>query len=349
MAFEERSIATSLSAREPETTELLKSSRREDVAGRLFRKSYLFDFFQAVWLLDHALSPEPGDSETTAAAEERIRIRPHAGLAFPASDVRKIEWLDEENERVQVTVTFMGLYGVASPLPVYFYDAIATNEHAEPLRDFLDIFNRRLYKYFYQAWKKYKPVLHPVSSTQAGNARVFTCLAGMGTPGFAQSTQLTPLRLMSLAGLLSSGVRSAIGLQTVVSTLFDGLQVRVKENILRWVTVRERPSMGDGSMMLGNNALLGPKVRDASGKFRLVLGPLGLEQFRAFLPGGGAATLLSYLVQLYTTDQLDYDVELMLKTSDVPPMRLGGRQMLGIDAWLGRPSGEEISVVVQYP
>ena len=106
--------------------------------------------------------------------------------------------------------------------------------------------------------------------------------------------------------------------------------------------------MGDGSMMLGNTALIGPRVRDASGKFRLVLGPLGLQRFRAFLPEGTAAAMLDYLVGLYTTDDLEYDVELLLKTSEVPPVRLGGPQMLGIDAWLGRPAGEVISVVVKY-
>lgn len=350
MAFTERTAAADLRPAEPGEKESLLGSARDVVSKRLFEKSYLFDFFQSVWLLEHALTPKSGRGESSAAADERIRIRPHAGLAFPAADVRKIEWLSEEERRVQVTVTFMGLYGVASPLPVYFYDAIAAHrEEAAPLRDFLDIFNRRLYKYFYQAWKKYQPVLHPVRSAEDKDARVFTCLAGMGTPGFAQSDQLPPIRLMGLAGYLFSGVRNATGLQRIVSALFDGLQVRIRENIPRWVTVRNQPRLGDGSMMLGTGALLGQKVRDASGKFRLVLGPLGLEQFRSFLPDGTSAARLDYLVRLYTTDNLDYDVELNLRTSEVPPMRLGGSQMLGIDAWLGRPAGDVISVVIQYP
>lgn len=324
--------------------------RREGVATLLFEKGYLFDFFQSVWLLEHALARTARRGEQALAADEKIRIRPHEGVAFPASDVRKIEWLDEDKSRVQVTVTFMGLYGVASPLPVYFYNPIGTRqEGAESLRDFLDMFNRRLYKYFYQAWKKYQPRLHPPSGAREQDARVFTCLAGLGTSGFVMPRQIAPGRLMGLAGLLSSGVRNAYGLQTVLSTMFDGLQVSIRENVARWVTMRTRPRMGDGSMTLGGTALIGQKVRDVSGKFRVTLGPLGLQRFRAFLPEGPAAGLLNYLINLYATDQLDYDVELMLKTSEVPAMKLGGSQKLGIDAWLGRPAGDVISVVVQYP
>ena len=350
MAITKRSAAADLKSSEANIESPPQTPRRDDVATLLFEKGYLFDFFQSVWMLEHALARTASRGEQTAAAEERIRIRPHEGVAFPASDVRKIEWLDEEKSRAQVTVTFMGLYGVASPLPVYFYNPIGTRqEGAESLRDFLDMFNRRLYKYFYQAWKKYQPRLHPRSSSREHDARVFTCLAGLGTSGFVKPPQIAPGRLMGLAGLLSSGVRNAYGLQTVLSTMFDGLQVRIRENVARWVTMHTRPRIGDRSMTLGGGAIIGRKVRDVSGKFRVTLGPLGLKRFRTFLPDGQTAGLLNYLINLYTTDQLDYDVELLLKTSEVPAVKLGGPQKLGVDAWLGRPAGDVISVVVQYP
>lgn len=354
MAFEERTTTAGLEGQESVENDVLHKSGRADLSSRLFQEGYLFDFFQSVWLLEQALAPGSAEDEPPDVLEERIRIRPHTSLAFPPSDVRKIERLESESDdaRVQMTVTFMGLYGVASPLPVYFYDAIGTRrEEAEPLRDFLDIFNRRLYTYFYKAWKKYRSILRPIASAHDRDARVFLSLAGMGTPGFARSAQVNPMRLAALAGFLSSGVRNALGLQTMVSTLFDGLPARIQENVPRWVSVRERPRMGSnasGSMVLGNSALLGQKVRDASGKFRLILGPLGLDRFRTFLPEGESATLLDYMVRLYTTDYFDYDVELVLRTSEVPPMSLGGPQMLGIDAWLGRPAGDVISVVIQY-
>ena len=180
------------------------------------------------------------------------------------------------------------------------------------------------------------------------HARIFTCLGGMGTAGFARATRLAPLRLVSFAGLLASGARNALGLETLISTILDGIKVRVLENVLRWVEVRERPRMGDGAMMLGQTALLGQRVCDASGKFRVVLGPLNLDRFRMLLPEGEQADLLKYLVRLYASDYLDYDVELLLRTSEVPLTTLGGTQKLGVDTWLGRPPGEVVSAIVQY-
>lgn len=324
-----------------------------DVSSRLFAEGHRFDFFQSVWLLEQALQESGRDrAEAANVIDERIRIRPHSALTFPPSDIHKIEWLDREAGRVQLTVTFMGLYGVASPLPVYFYDAIGTSqEGAEPLRDFLDIFNRRLYRFLYQAWKKYRQGFQRFAGDRDGNEQIFLSLAGMGTTGFERSRRISPIRLAALAGFLSNGVRNALGLQTMVSTLFDGLAVHIEENMPRWVVVRDRPRMGGskGAMTLGSSALLGGRVRDASGKFRVVIGPLGLQRFRSFLPEGEAAEILDYIIRLYATDHLDYDVSLLLKTSEVPPIKLGGSQMLGVDAWLGRPEGDVISVVIRYP
>lgn len=353
MALEERPVAAGVSAASTAMKHVRGGGVRQDVMSRLLQEGYLFDFFQSVWLLEHALSDDPQSGRPPAEIGDRIWIRPHSGLRFPPSDIRRIEWLDEEETRVRLTVTFMGLYGVASPLPVYFYDAIGTElADAEPLRDFLDIFNRRIYSYFYRAWKKYRPLLNNGPGMQDEDSRVLLCLAGIGTPGFKPSAEVKPRRLAALAGVLAGGVRNALGLQTLLSVVLGGVQARVEENLMRWVHVKERPSMGGkkgGGMVLGSSALIGQKVCDVSGKFRVVLGPLSLSRFRALLPQGEQAALLEYLVRLYSIDYLDYDIKLLLKTSEVPPMKLGGSQKLGIDAWLGRPSGDVIPVVVQYP
>jgi type VI secretion system protein ImpH len=145
-------------------------------------------------------------------------------------------------------------------------------------------------------------------------------------------------------------VRSAQGLTKLAADLLD-LPVSIIENVERWVPIRERPEMGgtgSRAAKLGINTVIGQRVRDISGKFRLVVGPLNLVQYVSLLPGGKQATVLDYTVRLYASDYLDYDVELQLRTSDVPPAKLGGGQRMGMDMWLGRPAGDLISVVVDY-
>ena len=302
----------------------------------LFRRGYRFDFFQAVRLLEAFFpdAPPPGTSASPAA--ERIRFRPHPATVFPPADVRSVAL---SGEGAEVTVTFMGLYGVASPLPVYLYEDLATEaDDTLPLRHFLDIFNHRLYSYFYRAWKKYRPG-GAVGSRDDSAAR-FLAVAGLGTPGALTDAPVSTGRLAGFAGLLNRRVRNAEGLHTLLSAFTDGLKVQVIENVVRRVRVTERPRLGSGrpAATLGGSALLGATVLDAGGKFRVALGPMGMEDFEAYLPGGPRADALGYLIRLYAPDFLDFDVLLKLETRQMPALRLGDRNArLGENTWVGRP------------
>ena len=302
----------------------------------LFRAGHRFGFFQAVRLLESFFpdAPPPGTSARPDA--ERIRFRPDPAIVFPPADVRSVT-LDETG--AEMRLTFMGLYGVASPLPVYLYEDIATEaDDTLPLRHFLDLFNHRLYSYFYRAWKKYRPSSPSDVGRDDSTAR-FLALAGLGTPGAVAGAPVSTERLAGLAGLLNRRVRNAEGLHTLLTAFTDGLTVEIVENVVRRVQVAERPRLGGSpATTLGGSALVGATVLDAGGKFRVALGPMGLDDFEAYLPGGPRAEALGYLVRLYAPDFLDFDVLLRLKAPDRPALRLGDRNArLGENTWVGRP------------
>ena len=75
---------------------------------------------------------------------------------------------------------------------------------------------------------------------------------------------------------------------------------------------------------------------DRQHKFRIRLGPLTLEQYESFLPGGAPLRKLVDWVRMYLCFELDWDVRLLLKQNEVPPLTLGGGQRLGWTTWLGR-------------
>jgi type VI secretion system protein ImpH len=326
---------------------------RVGLLRKLFKEGYRFDFFQALRLLEKLLPGASSPGERPTYREERIRIRPHNALAFPATDVKRIDIIDDATPRAQVTATFMGLYGVDSPLPVYFYDEIASDsEDVQPLRSFLDIFNHRLYAFFYRSWKKYRPALHYRPPGEDRHSERVRCLAGLGTRGALAGARVSAMRLAAFAGLLSARVRHAEGLQKLLSDALEDITVEVHENVPRWVPIPERGTLGGnglGTLVLGKSATLGQRVFDLSGKFRLVLGPLTLEQYRALLPGAGCAQIVSYLVRLYVRDFLDFDVELRLRTEEIPTLRLGGMEArLGRTTWLGKPAGAVTFGLVTY-
>ena len=366
----------------PETRPARDMLLRQGVYGRLFRQGYLFDFYQAVRLLEKYFPEAPEPGRTAEIGQEQIVFRPDTALVFPGTDVKGIDLFDEDTPHpcVRLTVTFMGLYGIASPVPVYFYDELASvdkkleakfqadlkaraegrqerelnqEEHnLKGLRDFLDIFNHRIYSYFYRAWKKYRPYVHTGTPDEGDHADRFLALTGLGTPGTLDRTPVTTLmRLATFAGRLAPRVRNADGLRALLAGLLGGVGVRIIQNVPRWVAIPERPRMGaaGGGMKLGITTTIGERVLDVSGKFRVVLGPMSFAVYQTYLPGRPAAHLLNYLVRLYAPDYLDYDVELHLDTSDIPPVRLGdGEVQVGMTAWLGQPTETVIALRMTY-
>lgn len=315
----------------------------------LFRRGYRYDFFQAVRLLEAFFPDAPAPGTTASPTAERVRFRPDSATVFPPSDVRRIV---PTKGGAEVVGTFLGLYGISSPLPAYLYEDLDEDApDTAPLRDFLDIFNHRLYAYFYRAWKKYRPGgiadPHRDDSTQR-----FLAVAGLGTPGALADAPVPLGRLAGFAGLLNSRARNAEGLHTLLAAFTDGLPVEIVENVVRRVRVAERPTVGGkGSRAtLGGSALLGATVLDAGGKFRVVLGPMGMDDFEAYLPGGRRAEALGWLVRLYAPDHLDFDVLLKLETRAMPALRLGDRTArLGENTWVGRPKGAVLTErVVTY-
>jgi type VI secretion system protein ImpH len=95
---------------------------------------------------------------------------------------------------------------------------------------------------------------------------------------------------------------------------------------------RDRAGQG-----LGQGAVLGASVWDVQHKFRIVIGPLPLSSYLAFLPGGADIARLQAIVRQWVGIELDWDLRLILARADVPRLRLGGSKpgMLGRTAWLG--------------
>jgi len=331
------------------TTPLEKTPSASPFASGVYRRlldeGYRFNFFQAVRLLELLEPGAPGPGETND--RERIELLPSPALVFPPTDIKRIERLD--SGRIRLRATFHGLYGIDSPLPYYFYDRLATEDpETDTLREFLDVFNHRFYSFLYRAWKKYRPALQHRSDGRDASSRRFLALTGLGTAHATDEVPGPPLRLAALAGLLGPRTRSAAGLQAFIRAVFDDMPVTVIENVGRWVPMPTRQGLG-GRLRLGQNTTVGERVYDRSGKFRLCLGPMDVEQYLALLPGGDDAEALAQMVRLYAPDPLDFDVELRIRSEELPETRLGATSArLGLTTSAGQPREPVLRRVVSY-
>jgi type VI secretion system protein ImpH len=319
---------------------------RPDLIDDLVAHGHRYDFFQAMLILEAVAAGTPGPGGAGPLREERLRFRSDVSLGFPATDIASLRRRDAQGG-LELTLTFLGLCGSSTPLPGYFVEPVVRGaDGGGAMRDFLAMFEHRLYSLYWRAWKKYRLDLEP--DAPLGRAvRLLLHLAGVAPPG--SGSALNARRVATHAGLLGTPRRTAAGLRGLVAGYFGGLPVQVVEGVLRRVLVRERPRLlgGPGSAAgarLGRTAMVGDWMDDRTGMVRLRIGPLGLDTYVALLPGGAWSRALGELVRLYLPPTLHHQVQLELVRAEIPGCRLGhALTRLGWLSWLGRPSGNGLS------
>jgi len=306
----------------------------------LLKEGHAFSFFQVMRLLRLFARQSSGASKFPSDLSQKIRIKPNLSLAFPASDVERIEESgDRDDPGFLITVNFLGLYGSGSPLPT-FYTEDLIDEAAEDesvSRDFIDILNQRLFALLFECWGKYQQYLQVVEQESSANIDRLFCLLGLGEKTFRKD-MIEPHRLLRYIGLFTQFPHSALGLKTLLGDAFGATPVEVIPCVERVAKIPQSQTLrlGLSGCRLGADSYLGDELPDRMGKFRIRLGPLKRDDFKRFSPGTEDFERLVFLTDLYFVEPLKYDVELVLAGSEVQTVCLGdpARATLGVDSWI---------------
>jgi len=102
---------------------------------------------------------------------------------------------------------------------------------------------------------------------------------------------------------------------------------------------KTKPTLGKCSHpRLGMNTVVGSRVWEVQGRFRVRLGPLKFESFQHFLPIGEKYRQLAHFVRLYVGPTFDFDVQPVLEGAEVPWCQFGAKgsraPRLGWNTWL---------------
>jgi len=301
-----------------------------------------FEFFQAVALLQR-LRFEDRDAvgQFSNPEDEAVHFRVNNTLAFPASQIQSIE--DQEHGPPNMKVNFMGLTGPNGVLPYAYTEMILERLRAKDpaMESFLDIFNHRMISFFYRAWEKYR-----FPATYYRGDDIFTHhlldLIGLGTPGLANRQSVPDTSLLHYAALVGAQARSAEALEEILNGYFE-VAVEVEQFAGAWYRLdpSAQCSMSDEeneSERLGDGVVVGDEIWDQQSRVGIRIGPLSLEQYASFLPGGSAHEPLKALVKFFSNDELDFAVTLVLQREDVPKCEVGGEDAaaprLGWVSWL---------------
>jgi type VI secretion system protein ImpH len=306
-----------------------------------------YAFFRLVYLLERVHAKAPAVGQLGPPTDERIRLRADTALIFSSSDVTALAQVKypDEIERTRVTSAFMGLYGAVSPLPTHYVEQLAQGEYQggpQPVREFLDVFHHRLLSLLYRTWTKYRFAMMYRKRGVDPFTRRMVCAVGLDGFRAAEGT-IDRFLMLRYAPLLASKSRSARGLEVVLSEMFGSMGVRIEQFVGHWLKLEKplRNQLGVSNHQLGESLTIGRYVYDGNGRFTVVLGPLGYDEYLSFLPGGHQRPVLRSVIATFTRGQQDVMLELHVKTDEAPRFQLGSEKAASLQrtAWLGGGSG----------
>jgi type VI secretion system protein ImpH len=313
-----------------------------------------FDFHMALRRFDASHPERPRLGEAERPSEERVRIGQTPSAAFTGAELTAFEPAGEgpDGALARLTVGFLGLWGANGPLPIHLTEyAHDRQQHAgdHTLVRFVDVFHHRMLLLFHRAWAAAQPSVSMDRPEGDAFARYAGALMGLGLEATRHRGGATDFAKLHYAPLFATSSRNADGLRDIIADYF-GLPAEIEEFVGEWLDLPEDEQWHLGGPRevgaLGRVAL-GKRVWTRTNKFRVLLGPLGGDGFEQMLPGGAALGELTSLVRLYTNDEWDWELRLVLSPSVSAPLRLGGTGRLGWTTRLGSsPALDEVDVVV---
>ncbi|MGZ0784676.1 type VI secretion system baseplate subunit TssG [Pseudomonas saponiphila] len=306
-----------------------------------------YSLFQAVMLVVDRLRdahPQMNDDELY----DQLEFQANPSLGFPGSDVDRVEFFEEHGLlHARLRLNLIGLFGSGSPLPAFYGEqALGDTEEGNPTRYFLDLFHHRLQRLMLPIWRKYRYRASFSSGALDPFSSQLFALIGLGGEEIRQARELNWKRLLPYLGLLSLRAHSAALIEAVLRYYFKHAQLVIEQCIERRVQIldEQRNRLGLGNSVLGEDLVLGERVRDRSGKFRIHIRELDWQRFHEFLPIGFGYQPLCALVRFTLRDPLDYDIRLVLRQEEIRELCIGEQNAcrLGWTSWLGRERADGV-------
>ncbi len=328
----------------------MKAGTSDDFCAQLLEEARSFSFFQAMRLLRQACRRNRGRD----GAPDSIRLRPKLSLGFPAADIDNLTIEEDDGrQRFALTATFLGLYGVSSPLPSFYTEDLIEEQGQDESvsRDFLDIFNHRFYELLFDSWRKYRLFLQVAEENERPALERLFCLLGLGAEPLRRGLE-NPQGLLRYLGLFTQFPRSAAGLTTLLSDALDNVPISIVPCVDRKARIAgdQRFALGKSNCRLGSNSYLGDQVRDRMGKFRIRIGPLDQATFLYFTPGNQGYRRMAELTALYLNQPLECEAELVMAPGQARTTCLGQkfRASLGVTTWVFSGTSIDRQVAIRF-
>lgn len=335
----------------------------------LQEEPWAFDFYYAMRVLECCLldadeKQYPRIGTTRRVKDEVVRLGQQPSTAFAPATVASFQTseqkypqdkknqdkesknkkdLDNDNEeynRWYLSVFFQGLFGANGPLPLHLteYARSRMRSDRDPvMTEFMDLFHHRLLSLFYRAWANKEPTIQYDRPDEDRFRLYIGSLFGSGTDVFKQQDAMPDNSKLYFAAHLANKTRHADGLLSMLSQFFQ-IPISMEEFVGEWLEIPTDSRCALGQSIeggrLGQDTTLGIASWQRQFKFRLYIGPVSLVDYLRFMPGEKALSILATIIRNYLGDELNWEVNLILKKEEIPAMQLGQVGQLGRTCWL---------------
>lgn len=317
--------------------------RFSEIAEALFSDPHGFDFFQAVRLLEWLQPDRSPVGDFANPRNETVGFTAHPSLSFPASAIQSLKPPAHPNAPPAMQVNFMGLVGPLGVLPNYYTELVADRlrSHDTALAGFLDIFHHRAISLFYRAWERSRfSVRYERDRNDLVTSRLLD-FVGLGLPPLQSRQSVRDETILYYSGLFGLQCRSALALESIISDYFD-VPVEIEQFVGTWRSLdsTDQCCFDSGpleSRSLGFGAVAGDEIWDRQSRARIRIGPLDVHRYRDFLPQAVDFESLQTLVRFFGGYDVEFELLLILKQSEVPRCELGddaGFTQLGWLTWM---------------
>lgn len=293
--------------------------------------------FLALRIIEAQFDDAPQMGKSQRPREDAVRLAQEARMAFPPGTIRAFTPPTEDNPGELIN-RFFGFFGPHGPLPSHLTEYARErqiNAHDPSFVAFANMLTHRLMGLLYRAWVTGQPAVDLDRGAESQFEGHVAALAGFHGTALRNRDAMPDMAKRHFAGQLSSGAKNPDGLISILSNFFDA-PFEMQEFIGSWLELEQDDRWQLGAAGgLGQTTSIGTKVWSRTSKFRLIVGPVSLEDYERLLPQGPSMTKMTSIVRNYVGDALDWDVNIILKGDEVPASILGQNTRLGQTSWIG--------------
>lgn len=292
--------------------------------------------YQALRLIEATYSDKPRLGESSRPSDDPVRFSQSVEMAFQPANVQSFE-LPEDGKPGKLKMAFFGLFGPQGPMPTVFTEYIRDrirNHRDHTAADFVGMFVHRMTTLLYRAWVTGQPAASFDREEDEFSDKV-DAIAGYRGHSFAGADLMPDLTKRHFAAHLAHRTRNPEGLAAILSAFFAA-PVEIEDFVGSWQRLEpsDRWQLGANGH-LGDTTVAGESCWTRSDKFRIRIGPVGIDEYRRMFPGKGSLQRLQAIIRNYSGDTVDWELNLVLKKEDVAAPEVGQSALLGFTCWPG--------------